>query len=174
MAIGDLIDMDRACSNPDCQHVRGAHGGTYYKRDCGVVACVCKEFAEVRFSRNNTTWDGLVAEANRMDNQILVWKIRQKQTEDANNALRGNVAKLTECNRNQANSIQQFQIDMVSVRSDNDALRLELAKCQEVLELMRQAGHLPPMLGDYLLGPDQSVEDETGEYDFAAPEVEGC
>lgn len=165
MPIGDLIDMDKKCATPDCQHQRGAHGGTYYKRDCGVVSCLCKAFAEVRYTRNGSTWDGMVAEANRLDNEIQVWKIRQKQTEDANNALRGNVAKLTECNRNQANSIQQLQIDKSTLTVERDLLRLELAKCQEVLELMRQAGHLPPMLGDYLLGPDQSVEDEEADTD---------
>lgn len=163
MPIGDLIDMDKKCATPDCQHQRGAHGGTYYKRDCGVVSCLCKAFAEVRYTRNGSTWDGMVAEANRLDNEIQVWKIRQKQTEDANRDMRTRCSNLEQRAKNTANHIQEMELSMVNVRSENDALRMELAKCQEVLELMRQAGHLPPMLGEYLLGPDQSIEDEESD-----------
>lgn len=174
MPIGDLIDMERACSNPDCQHVRGAHGGTYYKRDCGVVNCVCKEFAEVKYRRTNTTWDGLLAEANRMDNEIAVWKIRHKQIEDANKALREASRKMCQQVADRDNDTMSMGIELGNLRKESQALREELAKCQEVLELMREAGHLPPMLGNYLLGSDQLIEDETGDIDFAAPDYEDC
>lgn len=174
MPIGDLIDMERECSNPDCQHKRGAHGGTYYKRACGVINCVCKEFAEVKYSRTNTTWDGLVAEANRLDNQIAVWKIRQKQTEDANRELREASRKMCQQVVDRDNAAMGAAVELSNLRKENQMLREELAKCQEVLELMRQAGHLPLMLGNYLLGPDQSIEDETGDIDFASPDYEDC
>lgn len=171
MPIGDLIDMERDCANPECKHHRNTHGGTYYNRDCGVIHCICKEFVEVRFSRNNTTWDGLVNEANRMDNEIRVWKIRQKQTEDANRHMRGEINQLKGSGQNMANEHLATELKLNRVAKENDVLRGELAKCQEVLELLRQAGNLPPMLGDYLLGPDQSVELEDEPADDA---YDGC
>jgi len=158
MPIGDLIDMERECATPDCKHKRNTHAGTYYKRECGVIHCLCKEFAEVRFSRNNTTWDGLVSEANRMDNEIRVWKIRQKQTEDANKEMRAEINKLKVSGQNIANEHLSAELAMQRFASENAVLRNELAKCQEVLELLRQAGSLPRLLGDYLLGPDEDMD----------------
>lgn len=174
MAIADLIDMERLCSNPECKHKRGAHGGTYYKRDCGVINCVCREFAEIRYTRNNSTWDGLVNEANRLDNANKVWEIRQKQTEDANKELRARNARLTEELKSQANSELNIELANNRLSQENQVLREELAKCQEVLELLHQANKLPKHIGAWLLGDrpeiEEIVDDFSGEYEFAAPD----
>lgn len=160
MPINDLIDMERECSNPDCKHKRGAHGGTYYKRQCGVIQCVCLQFEEIKYRRTNTTWDGVLAEANRLDNANQVWQKRYNDAVAANVELRQDNAKFKTEAANRASNDYHVESSMLILGTENQALREELAKCQEVLDLLRAANKLPKHIGAWLLGESPEIEAE--------------